>query len=484
MLFNSGIFLKVFLPCVLFLCIGVQRYAPRLIPWVLIAVSLVFYGWWSTLFLCVLLCSAAINYGMAHLVYRKQSSAVLSAAIAINILFLAYFKYAGWLDKILENSGLFAHLPMVLSTHVVVPLAISFYTFEQISYLCDCKKQTISPANVRDYLFFILFFPKLIAGPIVRFSELREQISRACVTTSHIATGFTIFVFGLSKKLFLADQAALYVPSAFAQAHLGNAVSTPDAWIAALSYHFQIYFDFSGYSDMAIGLALMFGIRLPINFFSPYKAKSIIEFWHRWHITLSRFLRDYLYYPLGGNRLGAGRKYINLILVMLIGGLWHGAGFTFIIWGLLHGSYLAVNHWYRTKIGAVKPPFWGWFITSLAVMVAWVFFRAQDVGAALTMLKAMVGKSGAPSSWSMVSWEPIVTIVLLAMVSLFLPNISQIMNLTHDQPSTDANRFAGKIAGSWLCWTPKPVWALLLGMLFLACLGAVSQPSPFLYFQF
>jgi D-alanyl-lipoteichoic acid acyltransferase DltB (MBOAT superfamily) len=301
----------------------------------------------------------------------------------------------------------------------------------------------------------------------------------------------------LFKKVILADNLAQFVTPAFAHVDAGGAITTSWAWLATLAYTLQLYFDFSGYSDMAIGLALMFGIRLPVNFRSPYKATSIVEFWRRWHITLSRFLRDYLYIPLGGNRRGPSRRYINLMVTMLLGGLWHGAGWTYVVWGGLHGLYLCVNQMWRERFGGTPATVAGmlasWTLTFLAVVVAWVFFRAATMNGALTMLQAMIGVSVPGNVYQhdgiiRVIGLPLpigadaVFALLAAMVALglaivlALPNIPQIFRYREFRHAPEA--------ASWLAWRPSLAWAVVTALAFTAALFGMWQRLEFLYFQF
>ena len=320
-------------------------------------------------------------------------------ALPFNLALIGYFKYAGFfVSTVAALSGAEWRIEAI-----VLPLAISFFTFQQIAFLVDAYRHESSERNFLSYCLFVTFFPQLIAGPIVHHKQMLPQFARPGTFSFQphlVSLGLTVFVLGLFKKVVLADSVAVYGTPVFAAADAGNTLTFFEAWGGALAYTFQLYFDFSGYSDMAIGLALIFGIRLPINFESPYKALSITDFWRRWHITLSTFLRDYLYIALGGNRRGPVRRYINLALTMLLGGLWHGAGWTFVVWGGLHGVYLVVNHaWHR-----VVNPDWvtsrlyrlaAWSITFLCVVIGWVFFRSESFSGAVAMLQAMAGFNGA-----------------------------------------------------------------------------------------
>jgi alginate O-acetyltransferase complex protein AlgI len=355
MLFNSPIFIFFFLPTVLIVFLLLKSFSARAgnhiqkrlpIIWLILA-SLFFYGWWYPGNLGIILTSIALNYGLGILLNRNGFSPVvrkflLVVGISGNLLAIAYYKYAAFLvDNANSLLGQNFQVP-----DIILPIAISFFTFQQIAYLVDAYAVRSEERNFVNYIFFITFFPQLIAGPIVHHSDVLPQLSQARwkVAIPEIMIGSTIFIMGLFKKVIFADSIAEYATPVFNAASENIIPTFSEAWVGALAYTFQLYFDFSGYSDMAIGLAFMFGIRLPINFFSPYQAISITDFWRRWHITLSNFLRDYLYIPLGGNRKGNLRQSLNLMATMLLGGLWHGAGWTFILWGGLHGVALVINH--------------------------------------------------------------------------------------------------------------------------------------------
>src|ERR1700761_7123890 len=395
MLFASYTFLFQFLPAVVLAFAAARRHSPRAGILVLAGASLFFYGAWKPVYLVLLLASIGANFSLGLLMEdpkRRRSIGMLG--VALNLAALCYFKYTNFiLDSI--NALIGAPLPFV---NVVLPLGISFFTFQQIAYLVDVMRGAKIERDIVAYALFVSFFPHLIAGPLVHHAEMIPQFKRGRTSRSAAlaARGLAIFAAGLFKKVVIADNLAQFVSPVFAHLDAGGAVTPQWAWLSTLSYTFQIYFDFSGYSEMAIGLALLFGIRLPVNFRSPYQATSIIDFWRRWHITLSRFLRDYLYIPLGGNRLGEARRYFNLMLTMLLGGLWHGAGWNFLIWGGLHGLYLGINHLWQRGAGVTiaKPDaaasrpstILSWAITFAAVVLAWVFFRARTTIGAWQML--------------------------------------------------------------------------------------------------
>ncbi len=319
----------------------------------------------------------------------RKAKAYLISGILFNVLLLGYFKYT---DFFIANfNGLFgADVPL---SHIVLPIGISFFTFTQIAFLVDAhagKVRDLSPLN---YILFVTYFPHLLAGPILHHSEMMPQFAsrwNMAKNYNHIAMGLFLFSMGLFKKVIIADQFAVWANAGFAASADLNLI---EAWITSLSYTMQLYFDFSGYTDMAIGISLMFNIKLPINFNSPYKATSVQDFWRRWHITLSRFLRDYVYIPLGGNRRGKVRLYSNLMITFLVGGFWHGAGWTFVFWGFLHGAALIV-HRVWTQAGFVMNKYLAWFITFNFINVTWVFFRAENINQAVEVLKGMIGVHG------------------------------------------------------------------------------------------
>src|SRR5882757_9443556 len=353
MLFNSPVFLFLFLPLTLAGFFLLARLSGRnaALAFLLLA-CLLFYAYSSLFNGVLLLTSILVNFAFGYAIaqFRQSSRLWLLGGVVINVAVIGYFKYAGFL--VAGINDVFSAAFIV--PHVALPLGISFYTFEQISYLVETRQSGHSERSLARYALFVSFFPHLIAGPIIRPHQLLPQLSNPALGRfdwQNLAVGTTFLLFGLFKKVILADGIAAYSTPVFTAAASGGTPGFANAWGAALAYSFQIYFDFSGYSDMAIGLSLMFGIVLPFNFNSPYKATSIIDFWRRWHITLSLFLRDYVYIPLGGNRHGPVRRYANVLITMLIGGLWHGANWTFVAWGGLHGLFLLGNHAWRNLRG-------------------------------------------------------------------------------------------------------------------------------------
>ena len=367
MLFNSYTFLLAFLPITLLGFFGLGRLdRPRAaLAWLLLC-SLGFYAWWNPALAFLIMVSIVFNFAAGGLLVpgtmaegRRKTMLVLS--VAANLGILGYYKYAGFFLTVVDSlTGADWR-----ASDIVLPLAISFFTFTQITFLVDSWKGGVRERDFLRYCLFVLFFPHLIAGPIVHHHELMPQFTpRSCrPRPDFIITGMVLFSIGLFKKVLIADWVAGWSDPVFAAAaRADSSLTLFEGWLGALAYALQIYFDFSGYSDMAVGLGLLFGIVLPLNFNSPYKAASIIDFWRAWHMTLSRFLRDYLYIPLGGGRK---RRWLNLMTVMVLGGLWHGAGWTFVLWGTLHGVYLLVNHAFRaacTRLGltAAFPDPWRW----------------------------------------------------------------------------------------------------------------------------
>ncbi len=408
MLFNSEAFIFLFLPLTLVGFYGLSYFAAKraAVAW-LVFMSALFYGFFRLDYLLLLLVLIVINYKFGVLLsnrYKKKRKSLflLFCGLSINIGVLFYFKYSFF---VMSNVNLLFNTEHVLK-HIIMPIGISFFIFQKIAYLVDAYRGEAEEYNFLDFCLFVLYFPQLIAGPIVHHKELIPQFRQSVVhafNPTDMAVGLTMFTIGLCKKIMIADQLALWVDAPFKAAQAGWPLTFIESWAAALSFSMQIYFDFSAYTDMALGLSLMMGIRLPQNFNSPYKASNIIEFWRSWHMTLSRFLRDYIYIPLGGNRKGHVRRYLNLMLTMLIGGLWHGAAWTFLLWGALHSFYLIVNHCWRF----LKVSFnfglssGGWvryrssqLLTFGVVVIAWVFFRAESFKAAITLIKGMVGLNG------------------------------------------------------------------------------------------
>lgn len=384
MIFSSYAFLLFFFPAVyaLFLVLRAWRLERPALAMLVLA-SLIFYGMWSWKYLGLLLTLIVINYllGQQQIRQRQMARFWLTVAVVFNLSVLVYFKYAGFFLGFLPSSA---------TWHIILPLGISFFTFQKIAWHMDLYRRRLpDTGTVLEYSFFVCFFPQLIAGPIVHARTLFPQISAGWMLRPLTwQLGISLLTLGLVKKVLLADPLAPGVAVLFDQAQAGAAMSGPDVLLAGLSYGLQLYFDFSGYADMAIGLGLMFGIKLPANFRSPYKSTSIIEFWRRWHITLSHFLRDYLYIPLGGNRGGRWKANGNLMITMVLGGLWHGAGWQFLLWGGLHGLMLVCNHFWRHWSSWRLPRALALPLTLLVVMLAWIPFRADSLSTSMYMFKS------------------------------------------------------------------------------------------------
>ncbi|MCA9772823.1 MAG: MBOAT family protein [Myxococcales bacterium] len=399
MLFNSYVYILIFLPAALagYFWLNRLHYVTAAKAW-LVGASLFFYGYWNPAYLTLILLSVFVNFGVGTALGapaerrrrpRVARQAVLSAGILFNLGLLGYYKYADFFIRNV-NTVFSTDLPLL---RLVLPLAISFFTFQQIAYLVDSYRRETEEFDFLSYALFVTFFPQLIAGPIVHHQEMMPQFAdlrRKVFNPRNVALGLFIFAIGLFKKVMVADEFGVWATNAFDTA---PSLGFFEAWSASLCYTFQLYFDFSGYTDMAIGSALMFNIALPINFNSPYKALDIADFWRRWHMTLSRWLRNYLYIPLGGNRLGALQTYRNLFITFLLGGLWHGAAWTFVAWGALHGVAAALHRLWRDA-GMRMPRVMAWLVTFVFVDVAWVFFRAKTFADALKVLKGMVGLGG------------------------------------------------------------------------------------------
>jgi len=511
-IFSSPQFLFVFLPLVV---LGFFLFPARPLFWRkawLVLVSLIFYGWWRWEYLLLLLVSLAGNFLLGNLLAGARPipwrRGILTLGIAGNLGILVYFKYTGFLLHTLEP-----FLGLAWNPKIILPLAISFFTFTQIAYLVDVYRNPGIRYNLLDYSFFVVFFPHLIAGPIVRHWEIIPQILRRplALSAQDLGPGVALLIMGLAKKSLLADPLGRYVDAVFQASAQGISIPSFDAWLGTAAFALQIYFDFSGYSDMALGLALFFGIRFPVNFDSPYRAGSIAEFWSRWHISLTRFLREYVYIPFGGNRQGLARQCRNILMTMLLSGLWHGAGWTFILWGGLHGLYLILHRLWANAVAQFAWPcgfkpgnLAGWGLTLVAVLLAWVFFRASSLEESWRILQTMAGARGwtiseqvtDPSGgigrfWALLGLrfvEPDFDagsytelgkrILAAAALVFFFPNSQQI--LARYQPCL------GEIRPSrWQI--PLNFWSgVLLGALFLLVIRSffVVRPNPFIYFNF
>lgn len=493
MLFNSYIFLFAFLPLTVVGFLALSRFGRR--SWTKIwitACSLYFYAWFDVSNLWVIFLSIAGNLALARAINaatpNRRRSALFGLGVAANLLLLCYYKYTRFF---------FVDVLSLFDVHVAVrevdlPLGISFFTFQQIIFLRDIRRGSIESFSNKDYVFCVTFFPHLIAGPIIKYKHILKQLkSHAFLTISpvYISYGLSWLILGLCKKVLIADNLAPFANEVFQLASANGAVSSITAWVGALAYCFQIYFDFSGYSDMAIGLALLFKIELPPNFNSPYKAHNVVEFWRRWHMTLSWFLRECLYIPLGGNREGHVRQLANLLLTMLLGGLWHGAGWGFLVWGGLHGlglCYTHVGQYVRGGTFRSGPMMRALSVATTFVFVtlAWVFFRAATLSEAQTLVSAMLDVScfnlaDAHSALFRQAWPWLAGCLALSWLA---PNTQQI--LAAFKPRVERYLENAPPAPALLRWRPNIGWAVLLGVLFLGLTLNLSSPTEFLYFQF
>ena len=469
MLFNSFEFIFLFLPITLLVYFVLNKF--RLLElgkgWLVFA-SLFFYGFWTPKYIALILFSMIFNYAVGktlnttdRLKQRFSRKTVAGFGIVVNVGLLCYFKYT---DFFIANINRFFHTDFNL-LHIVLPLAISFFTFQQIAYVVDSYQQKTKEYDFLNYCLFVTFFPQLIAGPIVHHSEMMPQFARLrakLFSNKNFAAGLFMFSIGLFKKIILADNFSIFVNECFNSA---DSISFLESWMAAFGYSFQLYFDFSGYTDMAIGIGMMANIQLPQNFNSPFKSFSIQEFWRRWHMTLSRFLRDYIYFPLGGSRCQELKIYRNLFLTFLIGGIWHGAGWTFALWGALNGIGLIIQRLYA-KLKLKDYNIFNWIITFTFVVSCFVIFRASNISNAFSMLKAMchINKATAAFSMNVIQNDGLAIIfVILGFILIWLPyNSNQLLQ-----------RF-------------KPTrWTLYFtSICFLISILSLNKVSEFLYFQF
>jgi alginate O-acetyltransferase complex protein AlgI len=454
MLFTTAQFVLLFLPLTLLGFFVAGRYSPSAAAGWLFFASLVFYGYWMPVFTALLLFSIAVNFLIGLRIVRGLRTASASEArlwlvlgITFNLSLLACFKYFNFF---VDNLELALGTQWQIS-RVILPIGISFYSFTQIAFLVDTYRAKVHEAKLLHYGLFVTYFPHLVAGPVLHHAQMMPQFAIPAIyrfNSANFAAGLAIFALGLVKKVVLADGVAPYADAVFKPTDGGQTPDALEAWLGVAAYTFQLYFDFSGYSDMAIGLSWMFNIRLPFNFDSPYRATSISDFWRRWHISLSNFLRDYLYIALGGNRHGSIRRYANLAATMVLGGLWHGASWSFVIWGALHGIYLMVNHVFRALCGqrlceqlgrSQLFGLFGWALTMLCAMVAWIFFRAETWSGALRMLQGLVGALPADGVHTLLwnaglsSSAGAVWCGVLAALAFLAPNSNRIGALIHER---------------------------------------------------
>lgn len=506
MLFNSYEFLFLFLPVLGAVWWVVACTARQWLPMVLLAASALFYALWGVRFFVLLAGMTCLNYilGLALDAMPDARSGpltrkrLLGLAVALNLLPLCWFKYAAFL---LDNINLLPGVHIAF-THPGLPLGISFYTFLQIAWLVTVYRREARPEGFGTYAVFVSSFPYVISGPIVRYGQIAPQLGTlSAPDAARAAPALTVFVIGLAKKVLLADTVAVYADSIFHAAEKGFPLTSAEAWAGSLAYTFQLYFDFSGYTDMAIGVALLLGLRLPDNFDSPYKSTGIVDFWRRWHITLSSWLRDFLYIPLGGSRKGRLRQYRNLFLTMLLGGIWHGAGWPFVVWGALHGAMLSINHFFRSWVRDRLPErvlthpgvrLCCIALTFLCINAAWVVFRAETMQGALHIYSAMLEgfRGGLAGSWEVLFPNNYVTdarcLCLLALCGLLVWGFPNTRELVFGR-STVIRGTAGPetvISRPWLSWTPSCVWATWLAVLAMGALILLSRKSVFLYFKF
>jgi alginate O-acetyltransferase complex protein AlgI len=471
--FSSVVFIFMFLP--IFLLVYYVA-STKLKSYVILAGSYGFYAWWRADFLILLIIISIINYFLGNIIYASHDvrlrKVFLAGGLVLNLATLFFFKYLNFFFGSvvcgLNNCG---QIPSFIG-NIILPIGLSFFIFHTISYLVDLYRREAPPAErLVDFCAFIALFPHLVAGPVLRYKDLAEQFRSRTHTWEKFNHGATRFFLGLAKKVLIADSVAPIADAMFA---LKDPTAT-ESWLGAIAYTVQLYFDFSGYSSMAVGLALMMGFQFIENFKSPYLARSITEFWQRWHISLSTWLRDYLYIPLGGNRFGAVRTYINLLLTMLLGGLWHGANWTFVIWGTMHGALLATE-----RASGVNPKIarhWlYWLPTLLFVIVGWVFFRSPSVVAANSFIQGMLGFNGvylrAANAWQ-IKYFSLLILVLGCLISISEPVLIKF--------------FSGGRASSLIVPLKSNfvigVAASILGLLAIIKLVADSE-TPFLYFQF
>ncbi len=473
MVFSSIVFLGLFLPVTFFAYYLVPA---RLRNALLASASIIFYAWGEPRFVILMLVSVAINFYGARLLERSNARrAILLAAVALNLLILAVFKYGNFivdnLDVLLAPLG----VPAITIKPIALPIGISFYTFHAISYLIDIYRRNATPnRNIVEYSLYIMLFPQLVAGPIIRYKDIYSQLSLRAASLEDINAGIVRFTMGLSKKVLIANQLGMVADAGFnAPAdQLGPLV----AWACLMCYALQIYFDFSGYSDMAIGLGRMFGFRFPENFNYPYSARSIQDFWRRWHISLSTWFRDYVYIPLGGNRKGEARTLLNLWIVFLLTGIWHGASWNFVIWGAIHGFFLMIERFARV-VNVRMPKAVGQIYAILVVMLAWVFFRASSLEQAERYLLALAGY------WPRAQW----TVTLQSIYStqtlwLFLGAILLTLGLYPAMRQAAQplwNRLSDYRVDGWM----RAV--IVAPALILSCMSiALGQYNPFIYFRF
>ena len=537
MLFNSYFFIFLFLPLVLCLVFYFSSKGnANLAATMLVISSLFFYSWWNPVYLPLIICSILFNFWLAKLIYKNIL--ILFIGLAFNLGLIAYFKYANFF---VENINLLFQDSLYIQ-EIILPLAISFFTFQQIAYLVDAYRGQAEKYSFLHYSLFVTFFPQLIAGPIVHHKEIMPQFLRKqflLPSYRNCVLGLSLFALGLFKKIIFADSMSVYASATFDAAEAGVSLTIFEAWLGSLAYSMQLYFDFSGYSDMALGLATMFGLKLPVNFFSPYKATNIADFWRRWHITLSRMIRAYLWDPISlsmtrtavKSRYGFARFFIATSLIPTLFtffwiGLWHGAGWNFIIFGLLHGLYIAIfNLWTQLKQRYLKDNiisnraignFFARFLTFLCVVFGWIFFRAETLPGAKNIISSMIGLNGISlspriqgfiekfgfieklidgvvvfegmSTNGVLGNEPfkaVISIMFLIVFCFMMPNCIQIFSKYQPYILTyTSNGAKNTLFSKSLRWRPIPIWIFISSMAFVFAIINLVQESEFLYFQF
>ncbi len=503
MLFNSYIFIFVFLPIVWVMWFLIHKLGkPSLTSSLLVIASLVFYGYWAPKYLILILTSISANYLIAgYITPSSKSRLALILGLIFNLGLLGYFKYTNFIFFEIDRAfGTAFNLEKI-----ILPIGISFFTFQQIAYLVDCYREKQKDRNFFNYALFVTFFPQLIAGPIVHHKEMMPQFSRINKKIlENLTIGITIFIIGLFKKVVLADTVAVESTTIFNWANAGHHPSLIEAWGAAICYTLQIYFDFSGYSDMAVGLGRMFGIKLPINFASPYKSTSFAEFWQRWHITLSRFLKNYIYIPLGGSKHGRSREVYALFFTMLLAGIWHGASWMMIIWGLIHAALLILNRfWVWLRIPKMNL-YVARVLFFIILVITWVPFRSESVDAMVIIYKGMFGFYGVkvPYEFNIIfdllymfkfdyaflkfnTHIVFSAIPIMLLIIWYMPNTYEWLGKS--DPALKTSGYPAtkiKINKKDIYWQPSILHAAAISFLFFLCLVKMNDPSEFIYFQF
>ena len=475
MLFNSYEFLLVFLPLTVVGYFVIARASALAANVFLAAASIAFYAWWRLDFVWILAASIVVNFLVGRRLSRGHARPLLVAGIVFNLALLGYFKYADFFIANL-NQAFGAHIGLL---RIALPLGISFFTFTQVAYLVDAWKGRAAEYSATNYVLFVTFFPHLLAGPIIHHKEMMPQFADTSLKRfdwDNFARGLALFILGLAKKVLVADTIAPMANAGFASA---QSLTFIDGWLTMLAYAMQLVFDFSGYTDMALGAALMFNIRLPINFDSPYRSVDIREFWRRWHITLSRFLRDYVYVPLGGNRKGEARMLAAFMITFILGGFWHGAAWTFVLWGAMHGVALVVLHFWR-KVGRPLPRIAAIALTATFVAAAFVVFRAPTVADAMAILRSVLGLKGIDLGMTIPYWSWMARLDVPPAELMAGINCMATLALAVILAFTPRN--STQVAQSLDLSAPVPRFAL--GLLLAVAIVYVQNPTEFIYFIF